>query len=342
MISNIKKENQWGAIDLCCGMGGLSYAAFIEGVSPLIGIDNSKPAVDTFKQNFSSSIAICENVSNPNVIERCRTEVNKQRKANRNTLILSGPPCQGFSVAGRRDPSDPRNKVLVDVAEIIADLQPNAAIIENVPALLKKEYDPITRQFEKILRKANYFVYNLTLNALDFGTPQRRARVIFIITKSKIPKKLLKSYLEKQYRKPKKIKDVIGDLPTPKVRLQNYDPRQDNGSIPNHYAMAHSGRVKKKIAAIPIGRGPLSYRKLDPEGHSITLISGHRAPPVHYSEPRSITTREALRLQGFPDTFRIMGSFGKQMEQVTNAVPLHLGRTIIRTLVEILESTNHG
>ncbi len=81
----------------------------------------------------------------------------------------------------------------------------------------------------------------------------------------------------------------------------------------------------------------MSYRKLDPTKPANTLFSGHRAPPVHYKYPRSITVREAARLQGFPDDFRIYGSFANQMTQVTNAVPPPLARTVLQVLAEFTD-----
>ena len=80
----------------------------------------------------------------------------------------------------------------------------------------------------------------------------------------------------------------------------------------------------------------MSYRRLHPEQPSNTLFSGHRAPPAHFEEPRSITVREAARLQGFPDDFRIYGSFGNQMQQVTNAVPPPLAQVVLRVLSNLV------
>ena len=94
-------------------------------------------------------------------------------------------------------------------------------------------------------------------------------------------------------------------------------------------------RTKTEIAAIKPGTGPMSYRKLDPAKPANTLFSGHRAPPAHYAYPRSITVREAARLQGFPDDFRIYGSFANQMMQVTNAVPPPLARTVLQVIAEV-------
>jgi DNA (cytosine-5)-methyltransferase 1 len=132
-------------------------------------------------------------------------------------------------------------------------------------------------------------------------------------------------------------REALDGLSKPKVRPDDYDDDMDYGGVHNHFAMQHSKRVMKKIAAIDPGSGPMSYRRLHPTRLSNTLFSGHRAPPAHFKEPRSITVREAARLQGFPDDFRIYGSFANQMEQVTNAVPPPLAAAVLRVLAEMTE-----
>jgi len=226
---------------------------------------------------------------------------------------------------------------MLSVAQVITSLNPIAAIVENVPTVIGERHIHIFEEFIKSIKKRGYYVEYATLNALEFGTPQRRIRLIFFVSKFPIDGQFISNELEKHKRKPDTIRTVLSDLPSPLVRPDDYDSVKDNGCLPNHHAMKHSSDVIKKIADIPIGKGPLSYRKLNPENYSCTLISGHRAPPVHFSEPRSITTREALRLQGFPDSFRVYGRFSRQMEQVTNAVPLQLGRAVLKVMRQHIE-----
>jgi len=187
-----------------------------------------------------------------------------------------------------------------------------------------------------MLNTAGYHVYGFELNALDFGAPQKRRRMIYFVLPFAVQKRCITESLKTFHKSAEKVKTTIGDLPVPLVRPFDYDPAEDTGTPMNHYAMRHSERVKKKIAMIEPGKGPLSYRKLNPDSYAATLLSGHRAPPVHYDQPRSITVREALRLQGFPDVFRVMGPFGNQMEQVTNAVPVQLGEAVISVLLKLL------
>src|SRR6185503_6638783 len=137
---------------------------------------------------------------------------------------------------------------------------------------------------------------------------------------------------------------ALKGLPKPDIRPDDYDDEKNYGALSNHFAMQHSKAVISKIADLEPGTGPMSYRRLHPSKPSKTIFSGHRAPPAHYREPRSITVREAARLQGFPDDFRVYGTFGNQMEQVTNAVPPPLARAALQALVEaggfILSSKN--
>ncbi len=328
--------DRFGVIDLCCGLGGLSYAARKAGLSVCAGIDISKDALNTYKHNFPKALAICGNISGRKIFNQYKEKLENKRKNYKGLIIVSGPPCQGFSEAGRRRAKDPRNEILVSAAKTIAYLKPEAALVENVPAMQKEKYAILVDRFRASLNRAGYHVYSLELNALEFGVPQKRRRIIYFVLPFKIEKQRILHELSIYHRSARTVREILGDLPVPPLRPLDYDPANNNGAIPNHYAMRHSKRVRAKIAAIKPGSGPLSYRKLDPNAHAATLLSGHRAPPAHYRQARSITVREALRLQGFPDSYRVMGTFSNQMGQVTNAVPPALGKAALRVLLKLL------
>jgi DNA (cytosine-5)-methyltransferase 1 len=186
------------------------------------------------------------------------------------------------------------------------------------------------------LNNAGYHVHPLLLDAAEFGVAQKRKRAFFLISKGKLDIAEVERLIECHRRPPINSKHALRRLPTPAVRPEDYDDEQDYDGIPNHFAMLHSKRVKEKIAALKPGTGPMSYRRLHPSRPSNTLFSGHRAPPAHFKESRSITVREAARLQGFPDDFRIYGSFANQMGQVTNAVPPPLARAVLCVLAELV------
>jgi DNA (cytosine-5)-methyltransferase 1 len=189
---------------------------------------------------------------------------------------------------------------------------------------------------KQTLSDGGYYVNQVLVNAAEFGVPQNRRRAFFLITRRNIDDRNLVYEFGKRKRASSSVASVLRDLPVPEPRPDRYIDVEDIGPIPNHYAMQHSDAVKKKIASIPPGTGPMSYRKLHPEYPSNTLISGNRAPPAHYSQPRSITVREAMRLQGFPDDFRVYGPFGNQMRQVTNAVPPPLAQVALEVLCDVV------
>jgi hypothetical protein len=111
---------------------------------------------------------------------------------------------------------------------------------------------------------------------------------------------------------------ALADLPDP---VLTGDPADGADGVSNHVAMRHSSRVQEKIATLTPGVGPISYRKLSLDRPAHTVIAGHNALPTHPVALRSITVREAARLQSFPDDFRFLGPKHSQALQVANAVP---------------------
>ena len=333
-IASSKKPSAPGVIDLCCGLGGLSFAAKGLGLKIVAGVDVNSSALKTFLKNFPAAKVFEGSVRSKTILADCAKLLAPFRAANQPTLVLSGPPCQGFSAAGSRDPSDPRNQVLVAVARAVSTLQPDCALIENVSMLLADKHGDRIRKFERAIQQGGFYVTHLVLNAAEFGVSQKRKRAFFLITRQPLDEQLVLKRLEDFKADSIGARKALDGLSKPQVRPDDYDDDMDYGGVHNHFAMRHSARVMEKIAAIEPGTGPMSYRRLHPTHLPNTLFSGHRAPPAHFEEPRSITVREAARLQGFPDTFRVYGSFANQMEQVTNAVPPPLARAVLQVLAE--------
>src|SRR5262249_34029496 len=158
-----------GVIDFCSGLGGLSLAAKNLGLQVVAGVDVNPSALKTFKKNFPEALALKDSVRSKKVLDQCAKLVEQFKNANQPVIIVSGPPCQGFSVAGSRDPADPRNRVLVAVARAIAQLQPSCALIENVSMLMADKYGRRIRDFERILKRGGFQVTPIVLDASKFG-----------------------------------------------------------------------------------------------------------------------------------------------------------------------------
>jgi DNA (cytosine-5)-methyltransferase 1 len=319
--------------DLCSGMGGLSLAARQLSMRIVVGVDTNASAIRTFEKNFPEAEAIEGSIRSSRIIERCAKLLKLPDGGA--SILVSGPPCQGFSVAGSRDPSDPRNQILMAVARDIVTLAPECALVENVSAVLAEEHAQRLQKFYDLLVEGQYFVTSVVLDASEFGVAQKRKRTFFFILRKQVTADEILKRLDLHKQPTISVESALRGLPSPVVRPDDYSDERDYGLVHNHFAMQHSQRVIDKIAALPPGTGPMSYRRLCATRPSNTLFSGHRAPPAHFSDPRSITPREAARLQGFPDDFRIYGSFGNQMEQVTNAVPPPLACAALRVLADL-------
>jgi len=322
-------------VDLCCGMGGLSLAARNLGMRIVAGVDVNDHAARTFTKNFPEAEFVQGSVRSLKALRRCSELLEQFNGVSAPSIVVSGPPCQGFSVAGSRDPVDPRNQILVAVARAVNQLQPHCALIENVSAVLTQRHSDRLDTFEGTLENGGYFICSLVLDASDFGVAQKRKRAFFLITRQELYLDQIHARLQRFKQAELNVETALCGLPPPVVRPDDYDDEKEYGGLHNHFAMRHSKRVRDKIAALEPGTGPMSYRKLHPLRPAKTLFSGHRAPPAHFQQPRSITVREAARLQGFPDYFRIYGSFGNQMQQVTNAVPPPLATVVLRVLAEV-------
>ena len=334
-VAQCAHPNAPGVIDLCCGLGGLSLAAQKLGFQIVAGVDVNSSALKTFSKNFPAAKALEGSVRSKTILADCGRLLEPFNGANQPTMVVSGPPCQGFSAAGSRDPADPRNQVLVAVARAVVKLQPDCALIENVSMLLAHKHGDRIRQFKRAIRQGGFHVTHIILDASEFGVSQRRKRAFFLVTRQPLDEQTVTERLGKFKSDSVGARVALTGLLRPKVRPDDYDDDLDYGGVHNHFAMRHSVQVMRKIAAIEPGAGPMSYRRLHPTRLPNTLFSGHRAPPSHFKEPRSITVREAARLQGFPDTFRVYGSFANQMEQVTNAVPPPLACAVLQVLAEI-------
>jgi DNA (cytosine-5)-methyltransferase 1 len=293
-------------------MGGLSVAAREMRMRVVAGVDVSPSALRTFSKNFPEAKAIKGSVQSWTVLEQCRMVLDGDGDGPGVRIVLSGPPCQGFSAAGSRDPKDQRNGVLVAVARAIAKIQPDCALIENVSTVLADKHGDRLESFRKTLADGNYHVEKVVLDSSEFGVPQRRKRAFFFVTRQPLEHDQILDLLERHKCPPVTTRAALHGLPTPAVPPSNHERAR------KRYHRKTNTAHRQPSSFLP---GPMSYRRLHPTKPANTLFSGHRAPPAHFAEPRSITVREAARLQGFPDTFRVYGSFANQMEQVTNAVP---------------------
>ncbi len=238
-------------------------------------------------------------------------------------LLIGGPPCQAFSVFGRRKGlKDPRGNLVWDYLRIIKEIQPTAFVFENVAGLKSIHggslYDEIVKSLEL---DGLYTISAHHYQLAEFGIPQFRDRVFFIGSKNG----KLVPQMEPTHGKPglciptpyRTASEALRFLP--EVGLSNH--------VPNHTGRKHSQRIIDRYHGLKFGeRDPKTrINKLHPERPSFTIIvgsdKGGGKGHVHPFLPREVTPRESARMQTFPDWWEFYGTGRHVIRQVGNAVP---------------------
>ena len=184
------------AIDLFCGCGGFTKGLIDAKINVLVGIDIWNKAIESYSENYNH-YALCEDLTNYTP-KKCY----KLIKTKKIDLIVGGPPCQSFSIAGKRDKKDPRNSLFMEFYKYISYFKPKMFLMENVIGILSKKTESGQKVIDIIINKLSEN-YNCSINKLyasDFKVPQNRRRVIIVGIRKNIKKSILpiKTILEKK------------------------------------------------------------------------------------------------------------------------------------------------
>ncbi len=329
-------------IDLFCGAGGFSAGFQKEGYEIVGAVDNWDDAVRTYKANRSMKNVLLKNIKH----------TTKHDFPIKPDVMVGGPPCQGFSLAGRRNRGDPRNSLFRHFVRLVSELEPKVLLMENVQGLLsmktnhgEKVINVIEDEFDKI----GYNITYKTINAADFGVPQLRRRIFMVanrlgLTNGTLFPKETYGPNSKSKRPYVTVREAIMDI------AYISDPEDEW----NHKPMEHSDRVAKRFGMIPKGVDlaknqtflPRSLRRhgyasnckrLTLDDPSVTVVPGHYAFPVHPFLPRTLTVREVARLQTFYDTDIFYGNRDKQGTLVGNGVPPLLAAAFAKRFKQFLD-----
>jgi len=338
-------------IDLFCGCGGLSLGFEHAGYTILGGVDHWADAVNTFNQNHKNSIGlVCDLLTYQpqQLVDRIGTD--------RIDVIIGGPPCQGFSIAGKRIVEDKRNLLYKAFVQFVDFFQPKAFVLENVPNVMAIGGGIIKNKMITDFQNLGYHVECKILLASDFGVPQNRKRAFFIGTKNRLKFEFPIATTTQHIT----AKEAISDLPPTSLTDGNNYPvlaqsvfqkqmRKNSLGVFNHQITVHNERTCSIIDLVPDGgnykdlpkelqqtrRVNIAWTRLNSNKPSFTIDTGHNHH-FHYEYNRVPTVRESARLQSFPDNFIFLGSKTSQLRQVGNAVPPLLAKAIAEKLKEIL------
>jgi DNA (cytosine-5)-methyltransferase 1 len=384
--------SQYGIIDLFAGVGGVSSGFRITGHFDVIAlVDIDKECKETYKANYPDAVYMRRDISR---LHRCHL----LQAANGRTIdgIVGCPPCQGFSAAGKRDPSNPLNRLVGDYFRIVKSVRPRFLVLENVPGILSQEsFHTMLREIESI----GYSLWSGVLNAALYGVPQTRQRAIVIGYRKDLEvvpvppepthygtravfdystKKLVDlsgpravnalgacpaservrkkgqghvpwlTYDEKALDQLRKLPSVIttaealGDLPPPTFRDQDEHMNA-------HIAWGHTAALLDRLRPLPeggdladLGEGDRyysqAYARLHSQGLGFTVSTHFHNPGsgryLHYRDLRSLSVREAARLQTISDLgdmqdgFLFVKSLKASERMVGNAFPTRMAQAI--------------
>lgn len=369
------KSKKLTCVDLFSGAGGLSKGFLDAGYDVLLGVDFDDAALKTFKENHGDSYAMKLDLFNhDNINQIIDFLANKGIKHEGDLdVLVGGPPCQGFSIAGPRDMNDKRNRLYTAMVKLADKLKPQAILLENVPGMLTTNNGIGAKRIIADFKTIGYTMIPKMMYAPDFGIPQIRKRVFFVGFKDS----------EQKFEFPEPTvtqqnyvtcEDAISDLPSLQTddgniiygeEEQNYSTaplneyqrmmRKNSPKVHNHIGSIPIEKTRAMISLVPEGK---NYKALPPEYSSmykyhealtrynskrpsLTINTGHRSH-FHYKWNRIPTVRESARLQSFPDNFIFYGNKSEQYRQVGNAVPPLLGYVVAKQLAPYLKNTKKG
>ena len=348
------------AIDLFAGAGGLSIALRDTGYDLLLANEIDPVFAKTHKFNFPNTPIIVKDINRLS-IDDIRGEIGDASI----DLVAGGPPCQGFSIFGKRrfintreykPREDPRNALVYQFIRIVQETRPKFFFMENVKGFTNLDKGLFVEEVKSKFREIGYNnIWCEVVCATDYGVPQERYRMFMIGNRLGI-----------DYIPPLKTHFPIGSGLFPEYTTVGdaiMDLAGHEGEVPNHIALAHRPIIAARYGYVREGEkldindlppelaiatrrdsktGLVSnyshvFRRLSRFKPATTMVPGHNAFPIHPTLNRTLTPREAARIQTFPDNHVFFGTRQEQCIQVGNAVPPLMAEPFLSRIREYLE-----
>ena len=365
-------EHKINVIDLFAGCGGFSVGFERAGYKITKAVEFDKNIAASYSHNHKGTLMFAEDIG-----KIADTEHFSNKEAD---VIIGGPPCQGFSMAGERIRekkafiNDPRNFLFRHYVEIVKIVRPNVFLLENVKGILSKDNGAIFKEIVDTFGDPDnfegdkYYLHYKVCKAVEFGIPQRRERVVVIgvLNKDFDIEKLFEEtkkdieLVEPKFFAPVSLREAISDIPMPtedgecilKSCESDYQASMRNsaGTIKNHVASKHNGLAIGRMQNVGAGQ---NWQVLEEDIHSVhsgaygrlewnkptmTITTRFDTPAggrfIHPEENRTLTPREAARVQSFPDSYRFLCGKTSQLKQIGNAVPPLLAKCVAEEILK--------
>lgn len=310
-------------IDLFCGIGGFRIAA--SNAARDIGLttecvfssDIDSDAQDAYEANFGHR-------PHGDITTIAATEIPDH------DVLFGGFPCQAFSIIGdMKGFADARGTLFFDIARILDEKRPRALVLENVKQLRGHDKGRTLTTILNILDELGYWVDYRVLNALDFGLPQKRERIVIVGFLDDAHKRFSWPNPEQFPRTP--LEDLLED---------------DSDVDPFYFAspkIVKSRHAAVKGKTLPEGRSIWHENKsgnISPLPYSCALRAGASYNYLLVDGKRRLTMREMLRLQGFPDDFQIACGYSATRKQAGNSVPVPMIQAVIEQVFDAINGTS--
>lgn len=337
-VKSGKKKKNLSFIDLFAGAGGFSLGFCNAGFKNIFSVEYDHEICETYRHNFPNhNLLECDitKLENETILDLVKNQTVD--------VVIGGPPCQGFSMAGnigRQFADDPRNLLFKEFVRVVDLVKPKCFVMENVARLYTRLNGKTREEIKKCFEAIGYVVDARIVCASDYGVPQNRHRVLFIGKKTDNFMYPL-CFPKKENGPVKTIRDAIDRFPPLKSGESSF--------IPNHEAMIHSEQMLKKMSYVKDGGGRedipekirpqkgdvRKYIRYDSSKPSI-CITGDMRKVFHYNQNRALTVRELAAIQSYPDSFVFLGNKIKQQQMVGNSVPPLLAKAIAEAVKEML------
>lgn len=327
-------------ISLFCGCGGFDSGFTQAGFNVVRAFDNDEAVIASYNYNCVSPVAqLVDLAVTPasDILNSFKKEGMISPKG-----IIGGAPCQTFSRGNSFfNPDHVKHSLPARYAEILElfnqEYDLDFFVFENVNGITYQKHKATFNNFISAFQAAGFSIYQGILDAVDFGVPQYRPRVFVVGLNEAKYQNVDFHFPIPNCDRPRTVRSVLSNLPEP-VFFRRKLSSQDIPFHPNHWTMVpksekfHNGFLKEGCKK---GR---SFRVLSWDQPSWTVAYGNREIHVHPSGRRRLSIYEAMRIQGLPHDFRLIGNFTEQVNQVSDTIPPQLGFAIGRAVIHSIES----
>jgi DNA (cytosine-5)-methyltransferase 1 len=333
------------AVDLFAGAGGATQGLRDAGFKVIAAVESDADAGATYRLNHHDTAVFEQDIA-----EVSPLDLVEGAGVDSVTLLNACPPCQGFSTLGTGDDDDPRNELISDVWRFMSALRPRAVVLENVPGIRR---DQRLAHLLRQARGAGYAARGYTLDAADFGVPQRRRRhfVIAIRRPSRpLPgsiTELFAAELPARERPVQGVFDVSAKLnsrsdahhiarklrDSTAQRVRAIPPGGSRFDLPDDQVLVCHAKLEQRHATGPYGRMKAGEPAPTLTTRCTTVSCGSF---IHPTEHRGITLREAALIQTFPLGYRFEGGYDSIERQIGNALPVRLAAYVGRAVRAML------